>query len=117
MTNIVHDKAKKLGGLLAVSPIAHDLKMAILENLAKMPEKYLDSLIVSLENEAKGIEILIKEADDFIKAQDEDWDKVAEEQVDLAAKIVSEEVIALKKEDQINALRQNIVNQAKGSAN
>ncbi|HNZ55311.1 MAG TPA: hypothetical protein PKN73_01115 [Candidatus Paceibacterota bacterium] len=114
MTTTVREKAKKLGGLLAASPIAHDLKMAILENLAKMTERHIDALVVCLENEAKGIEILIKEADDFAEAQDADWDKVAEEQVDLAAKIVSEEVRQLEKEDQISALRQNIINQTEG---
>lgn len=102
------EKAKRLGSLLASSPIAHELKMAILANLSKMPEKYLDALVVSLENEAKGIEILIKEVDDFIKTQDADWEKVADDQIELADKIVSEEVLELKKEDRIASLRQNL---------
>lgn len=97
---------------MAASPIAHDLKMAILENLAKIPERYLDLIITSLENEAKGIEILIKETNSFIKEQDEEWEKVAEEQTAFAAKLVSEEVLSLRREEQIDTLRQGAIDQA-----
>ncbi|MFA6475798.1 MAG: hypothetical protein WCV68_00105 [Candidatus Paceibacterota bacterium] len=109
MDDQVITKAKHLGQLLAKSPLDIELKITILENLSKMPEKYLDALIVSLENEAKGIEILLKEADVFLKTQDDDWAKVEADQTALADKMTEEIIGEVVKEDQINAVKANIV--------
>lgn len=101
-------KARKLGQLLAQSPLDVELKITILENLSKMPQKYLDALIVSLENEAKGIEVLLKESDDFLKKQDEDWAQVETAQTALADKMVENIIGEAVKEEQINAVKANI---------
>lgn len=102
------EKAKTLGRLLASSPLALDLKMTILENLSEMPEKYLDALIISLENEAKGIEILLKEAEDFIKGQDADWSSLETKQQEVADKIMAEELAQLDKDAKIDSLKTSL---------
>ena len=102
------EKAKKLGQLLANSPLALELKMAILENLSQLPEKYLDALIVSLENEARGIEIIVKEADDFLKQQDEDWAQLEVKQRETADKIVAEELSKIDHDAKISSLKTNL---------
>jgi len=102
------EKAKTLGRLLANSPLALDLKMTVLENLSNMPEKYLDALIVSLENEAKGIETLLKEADEFIKGQDADWASLEMRQQEVADKIVAEELAQLDKDAKIGSLKTSL---------
>lgn len=104
------EKAKTLGRLLANSPLALDLKMAILENLSNMPEKYLDALITSLENEARGLEQIMQEADSFIKQQDEDWAKLATDQQVAADKIMTEELAQLDKEVKIGSLKASLAN-------
>lgn len=108
MDDQVIAKAKHLGQLLAKSPLDIELKITILENLSKMPEKYLDALIVSLENEAKGIEILLKEAEGFLGQQDTDWAKLEADQTVLADKLTEEIMGEVDKEEQINAVKANI---------
>jgi len=102
------EKAKTLGRLLANSPLALDLKMTILENLSELPEKYLDALISSLENEAKGVETILKEADDFIKGQDADWASLNTKQQEMADKIVIEELAQLDKDAKIGSLKTSL---------
>ena len=104
------EKAKTLGRLLANSPLSLDLKMTILENLSRMPEKYLDALIVSLENEARGIEIIVKEAETFMAKQDKEWGDLATGQQALADKIVKEELDQLDSEVKITSLRSSLSN-------
>lgn len=102
------EKAKTLGRLLAASPLVLELKMTILENLSQMPEKYLDAIITSLENEARGIEVVIKEAEDFIRQQDTEWADLEAKQKEAVDKIVADNLSQADNSARINSLKASL---------
>jgi len=102
------NKAKKFGELLARSPLAEELKQALLDNLEFMPERNIDFLITALENEVAGLEIVTQEAESFLKKQEEDWEKLEKEQEEAASKIVRKEIRRLDVEEEMEALRNDL---------
>ena|SRR3989344_2958620 len=72
--------AEKIGQLLAQSPVDQKLKEMILEKIDQIPEHLLFKLLDSLELENDELERTAFEIDLFLKEQDANWEKVAEEQ-------------------------------------
>jgi hypothetical protein len=98
MPNINEEKAKKLGDLLAESPLADELKDAIISNLAKIPIGFIDNLIVSLESEKEKVEEIASSIKDFFEEQDKNWKELEEKQANEAERIIKEEIEQIEQE-------------------
>ena len=100
------EKAKKLAELLAESPMADELKEAIIENLAKIPVGLIENLIISLEEEHKKTEDIASSIKEFFKKQDGDWAKLETKQHKSAEDIITKEVENIEQE----AIKKDIEN-------
>ena len=94
--NMNEEKAKELGELLGESPIADEIKEAILENLAKIPMNLVDDLIESLKNEKSKISEVIFEIEEFFKKQDKEWEELAVTQRTAAEEIIENEIRSIE---------------------
>lgn len=90
------EKAKKLAELLADSPMADELKEAILEHLAKIPTGLVENLIISLEEEHEKAEKIAFEIKRFFEEQGKNWERIEGEQREAAENIITKEIEAIE---------------------
>jgi len=91
-------KIEKLGTLLATSPLAPELKEAILQNIAYIPADLVEGLVVSLENESQKVEEITQNIEAFFAEQDIAWKNLAQEQKKSANGIIEEELAKIEAE-------------------
>lgn len=87
MTQQIQQLAVEIGELLATSPLEQKIKDAILDNLDTMPENLVFKLKNALENEKEEVDTVVFEIEMFLKAQDERWAKLEEEQQKTASDV------------------------------
>ena len=89
-TNIIQEKAKRCGELLARSPMDEEIKKTILENLGSLTEGDLDRLLFSLEQENAHLSLLASQLSDFDKKQEKGWGRLAKDQEKKARDVVND---------------------------
>lgn len=87
MTQQIQQLAVEIGELLATSPLEQKIKDVILDNLDTMPENLVFKLKNALENEKEEVDTVVFEIEMFLKAQDERWAKLEEEQQKTASDV------------------------------
>lgn len=90
--------AEKVARLLAESPLDSRIKEALLEDFDKIPEHLIIKLLEMLESEAKQLDVVVKEIDDFKKKQDKNWANLEKDQKALADSIVEKHLKKLEEE-------------------
>ena len=108
MTVISLEKAKKLGGLLAESPVAESLKEAIIGNVAKMSEGAIDRLILAFESEKEFLDHLESELRQFTAWQEDEWHKLVALQKRVAEDLVNDELGELDRQTRIDELKTDL---------
>ncbi len=104
----ITQKAEKIGELLAASPLKEEIKVAILDNLAEMPERALDDLIKALTAEGKMIANLSEELEKFTTHQNEYWRDLEETQKEAVDDVVAKHVRELEHEIAKSDLRDSL---------
>src|SRR3989344_5952390 len=95
LTKTKQQLAEKLGQLLANSVFDDETKNIILENADKLPEYSLYKLLNLLENEQGELDLASFDLDLFLKDQDANWAKTAEEQKKAAEVIANKWAVKL----------------------
>lgn len=95
LTKTKKQLAERLGELLAKSVLDDETKKLIIENTDKMPEYALYKLLNVLENEQEELDLASFDLDLFLKDQDENWAKTAEEQKKAAEAIANKWAVKL----------------------
>lgn len=90
MTPELKYKAGRCGVLLAQSPLADEIKNAVIENIVQMTDAQLDQVIKSLERETLELTSLTELLKEFDKKQDDAWINLEQDQQKLADKLVEE---------------------------
>jgi len=80
--------ADRMGELLAESPMDEEIKTLLSDNMEKIPENLLFKLKDALEMEQEALEETAFEIQIFLKEQDANWGKLAEEQKKVATTLV-----------------------------
>src|SRR3989338_5979843 len=95
LTKTKQQLAEKLGQLLAKSVFDDQTKNIILENADKLQEYALFKLLNVLENEKGEFDLASFDLDLFLKDQDANWAKTAEEQKKAAETIANKWAVKL----------------------
>lgn len=88
--------ADSIGELLAQSPLDDEIKNRLLEKIENIPEHLLFRLKDALEKEKEELETTAFDIDIFLKDQDKDWQKVAEDQKRVATEVTDKWAEKLK---------------------
>lgn len=104
----IMQKAKRLGTLLAGSPINDDIKEVIINNVARMPEEAIDRLIMAFEAEQEFLTNLEHELQEYAFWQDEEWNKLTALQKRIAEDFVEEEIKEIDRQDKIDELKKDL---------
>lgn len=99
---------ERLGKLLAASPLADDLKKALLDNLDKIPDYHVFDLIDALEKEKLELQRIALDIKLFLDQQDEDWKKLEEKQQKAADEIIDEEIRKIEDEVKLQQARESL---------
>ncbi len=79
--------ADKIGELLAESPLDDEIKNSLLSKMEDIPEHLLFRLKDALEVEKEELEAVAFDVDMFLRDQDKEWQKVAQDQKTVAGNI------------------------------
>lgn len=90
---------ERLGRLLVESPLAEEIKQAILDGMDKLPDYLVFDLLDALEKEKIELERIALEVTTYLEHQDGDWLKLEEKQQAAADDIIDQELQTI--EDQI----------------
>ncbi len=88
MTPELKYKLERCGKLLAQSPLADEIKNAVIDTLGKMTEGDIDRLIKMLERETIELTALTNELHKFNAAQDVNWSNLENSQAKTADEMV-----------------------------
>lgn len=107
-TKTQKDIQERLGLLLAQSPLAEDLKKALLDNMDKIPDYFVFDLIDALEKEKIELERIALDIKLFLEQQDQDWKKLEEKQQAVADDIIDEEIKKVEDEVKLQQARNSL---------
>lgn len=99
---------ERLGRLLAESPLAEELKAAILDGLDKLPDYLIFDLLDALEKEKIELERIALEVKTYLDGQDKDWLKLEEKQQQAADHIIDKEVQKIEDDLKLEQAREAI---------
>ena len=99
---------ERLAKLLAFSPLAEDLKKALVDNLDKIPDYHIFDLIDALEKEKVELERIALDIKLFLEQQGKDWKDSEAKQEEIANEIVDQEIQKIEDEFKLQEARGNI---------
>lgn len=99
---------ERLGRLLAESPLAEEIKKAILDGLDKLPDYLVFDLLDALEKEKIELERIALEVKIYLEQQDKDWLKLEEKQQDVADGIIDQELQKMEDELKLAQARESL---------
>ncbi len=99
---------EKLAKLLADSPLAEDLKKALLDNLDKIPDYHVFDLMDALEKEKVELERIALDIKLFLEQQDKDWKDLEAKQEAVADEIVDQEIQKIEDEFKLQEARSSL---------
>ena len=97
---------ERLGRLLAESPLAEEIKKAILDGLDKLPDYLIFDLLDALEKEKIELERVALEVRIYLEEQDKDWLKLEEKQQDMADHLIEQELGKIEDEVKLKQARE-----------
>ncbi len=103
--NSVIEKAKRLGHLLASSPMSDNMKDALIANVPHLDEEALDRVINALEAEQEFLDHLERELRSYTIWQEEEWEKLAMLQSRVAEDFLEEEIKDLERQAKVDELK------------
>lgn len=101
---------ERLAKLLADSPLAEDLKKALIDNLDKIPDYHIFDLIDALEKEKVELERIAMDVKLFVEQQDKDWKDLEAKQEEVADKVIDEEIQKIEDEFKLQEARTSLQN-------
>jgi len=104
--NSVIEKAKRLGSLLASSPMSDTLKDSLIANVPSLSEEAIDRVIEALESEQEFLDHLERELRSYTIWQEEEWQKLAMLQSRVAEDLLEDEIKELERQAKVDELRQ-----------
>ena len=96
---------ERLAKLLADSPLAEDLKKALLDNLDRIPDYHIFDLIDALEKEKVELERIALDIKLYLEQQDKDWKDLEAKQEALADEVVDQEIQKIEDEFKLQQAR------------
>ena len=96
---------ERLAKLLAYSPLAEDLKKALIDNLDKIPDYHIFDLIDALEKEKVELERIALDIKLYLEQQDKDWKDLEAKQEALADEVVDQEIQKIEDEFKLQQAR------------
>ena len=96
---------ERLAKLLADSPLAEDLKKALLDNLDRIPDYHIFDLIDALEKEKVELERVALDIKLYLEQQDKDWKDLEAKQEALADEVVDQEIQKIEDEFKLQQAR------------
>lgn len=99
---------ERLGQLLAQSPLAEEIKKAILDGLDQLPPYLIFDLLDALEKEKIELERIALDVKAYLEQQDGDWLKLEEKQQEVADSIIDQEVQKIEDEVTLEQTRESL---------
>ena len=99
---------ERLARLLADSPLAEDLKKALIDNLDKIPDYHIFDLIDALEKEKIELERIALDIKLYLEQQDKDWKDLEAKQEVVADELINQEIQKIEDEFKLQEARSSI---------
>lgn len=99
---------QRLAKLLADSPLAEEVKKALIDNLDRIPDYHIFDLIDALEKEKIELERIALDIKLYLEQQDKDWKELEAKQEQAADDIVDQEIQKIEDEFKLQQARDNL---------
>ena len=99
---------ERLGRLLAESPLAEEIKKAILNGIDKLPDYLVFGLLDALEKEKIELERIALDVKAYLEQQDSDWLKLEEKQEEVTDNLIDKELQKVEDEISLEQARESL---------
>ncbi|MBI2676469.1 MAG: hypothetical protein HYX21_00735 [Candidatus Yanofskybacteria bacterium] len=99
---------ERLAKLLADSPLAENIKKALLDNMDKIPDYHVFDLIDALEKEKVELQRIALDIKLYLEQQDKDWKDLEAKQEAVADEIVDQEIQKIEDEFKLQQAKDSL---------